>query len=797
MMRENRHIAINGIKTNNFKNISLKIPLHRLTCVSGVSGAGKSSLVFNTLHQEALRRFISSLPSADRQHLPAPFQPAIDSAINLPPTVAIRQHGHKGDNRSTLGSLTEVADLLRMIYCQASDVYCHRCQQKLTIYDPRQATSEIVASYEGCTVIVSTPLTKDLFANIDLLSQQGFKKRFLTADNRIINEQPSPGDCLVIARIPINNDNVDRLQEAIVTAYRLGRGQSVFLLTTGNRFSLSANHRCFDCQLEIPAPTPAHFSYHHPLGACPVCKGNGCKTCNGQRLAPKVQAYRIMTKTFSETISLSTSELQRWLEELVHSENYQQINNQIYRELSQKLRWIEQLRLEYLTFNRQAPSLSWGELQRARIAWCVGLNLVDTLYCLDEPTCGLHARDSRQLFMLLKGLCDRQNTVVVVEHDPYFIRNADHLLVLGPGAGRNGGNIIYEGHPANYRPPSIDKLPRRLDIKSNDLKFIGMTGVRTHNLQGIDVEFPLRRLTCVCGVSGSGKSSLVQYTLYPALLKHLSKRDKGLKPALTELRCDGTITDVVLMEQGWGARSKRSTVASFLEIFGVIRERFASLTTARRRGYTKTFFTVNSPQGRCPLCAGSGIIERQLSYLGVVREQCQRCRGERFRDEVLAVKLAGKNINEVLQLTVQEARTFFSSQQEVTKVLDKATSLGLGYLTIGQEFSCLSTGEVQRLRLTKTLLSAQPATVFIFDEPSTGLAVQDIVSFIKHIDLLLGNGHTVIVIDHHLRIIDCADWLIELGPQAAHDGGRIMFNGHRQDFISTPTAKLLQHEELA
>ena len=797
MMRENRHIAINGIKTNNFKNISLKIPLHRLTCVSGVSGAGKSSLVFNTLHQEALRRFLSSLPSADRQHLPAPFQPAIDSAINLPPTVAIRQHGHKGDNRSTLGSLTEVADLLRMIYCQASDVYCYRCQQKLTVYDPRQATSKIVRSYDGCIVIVATPLTKDLFANIDLLSQQGFKKRFLTVDNRIINEQPSPDDCLVIARIPINSDNVDRLQEAIVTAYRLGRGQSVLLPTTGNRFSLSANYRCFDCQLEIPTPTPAHFSFHHPLGACPVCKGNGCKTCNGQRLAPKVQAYRLMTKTFSETIALSTSELQRWLEELADSENYQRINSQIYLELSQKLRWIEQLRLEYLTFDRQAPSLSWGELQRARLAWCVGLNLVDTLYCLDEPTCGLHARDSRQLFMLLKGLCDRQNTVVVVEHDPYFIRNADHLLVLGPGAGRDGGNVIYEGCPANYRPPSINKPSRRLDMKGNDLKFIGMTGVRTHNLQGVDVEFPLHRLTCVCGVSGSGKSSLVQHTLYPALLKHLRKKDRGLELALTELRCDGKITDAVLMEQGWGARSKRSTVASFLEIFGVIRELFASLTTARRRGYTKAFFTVNSPQGRCPLCAGSGIIERQLSYLGVVREQCQRCRGERFRDEVLAVKLTGKNINEVLQLTVQEAGTFFSSQQEVTTVLDKATSLGLGYLTLGQEFSCLSTGEVQRLRLTKILLSAQPATVFIFDEPSTGLAVQDIVSFINHIDLLLGNGHTVIVIDHHLRIIDCADWLIELGPQAAQDGGRIMFNGRRQDFISTPTAKLLQHEELA
>ena len=799
-MRENRYIAINGIKTNNFKNISLKIPLHRLTCVSGVSGAGKSSLVFNTIHQEALRRFITSLPPADRQHLPAPVQPAIDSAINLPPTVAIRQHGHKGDNRSTLGSLTEVTDLLRMIYCQASDIHCHRCQQKLTVYDPRQATTEILTSYSGGTVIVATPLTTELFTNIDLLSQQGFKKRFLTTDNKIINELLSPDDCLVIARIPLTNDNIDRLQEAIVTAYRLGRGQAIFfLLTTGKRFFLSANYRCFDCQLEIPPPTPAHFSYYHPLGACPTCKGTGCEVCNDQRLAPWVQGYRVMEKKFSETIALSTSELQKWLEELAHFKNYQQVNNQIYRELCQKLRWLEQLRLEYLTFDRRAPSLSWGELQRARIAWCLGLNLVDTLYCLDEPTCGLHARDSRQLFALLKELCNRQNTVVVVEHDPYFICNADHLTVLGPGAGRAGGNIIYDGPPSGYRPPSIDKLSRRLDMKGSDLKFIGMTGVRTHNLQDIDVKFPLRRLTCVCGVSGSGKSSLVQHTLYPALLRHLRKRAKGFEPTLEKLWCDGEITDTILLEQSWGARSKRSNVASFLAILGTIREQFASLTAARRRGYTKAFFTINSPQGRCPLCAGSGVIERHLSYLGVVREQCQRCRGERFRDEVLAVKLAGKNINEVLQLTVQEANNFFSNQQKITTVLDKATSLGLGYLTLGQEFSCLSTGEVQRLRLTKTLLSDQAANVFIFDEPSTGLATQDIVSFINHIDLLLANGHTVIVIDHNLQIIDCADWLIELGPRAAQHGGRVLFNGRRKDFVKTPTATLLngQRKELA
>ena len=793
MMREDRHIAINGIKTNNFKNISLKIPLHRLTCVSGVSGAGKSSLVFNTLHQEALRRFITSLPPADRQYLPAPVQPAIDSAINLPPTVAIRQHGHKGDERSTLGSLTEVIGLLRMIYCQASNVHCYRCQQALTVYDPRQATTKVITSYSGCTVIVATPLTKELLANIDLLSQQGFKKRFLTIDNKIIDEPLSPDDCLVVARIPLNTDNVDRLQEAIVTSYRLGRGLAVFLMATGERFSLSANYRCFACQLEIPPPTPAHFSYYHPSGACPACKGIGCKVCNGQRLASSVQAYRIMAKTFGETIALSTSELQNWLEELARSENYPRVNSQIYQELCQKLRWLEQLRLEYLTFDRRAPSLSWGELQRARIAWCIGLNLVDTLYCLDEPTCGLHARDSRQLFALLKQLCNRQNTVVVVEHDPYFIRKADHLIVLGPGAGRAGGNIIYDGPPASYQSPSIDKLPRRLDMKSSDLKFIGMTGVRTHNLQNIDVRFPLRRLTCVCGVSGSGKSSLVQHTLYPALLRHLRKRDKGFDPPSAELWCNGKITDTVLLEQGWGARSKRSSVASFLAILGTIREMFASLTTARRRGYTKAFFTINSPQGRCPLCAGAGVVERHLSYLGVVQEQCQRCRGNRFRDEVLTVKLAGKNIHEILQLTVKEARTFFRNQQEITTVLDKATSLGLGYLTLGQEFSCLSTGEVQRLRLTKTLLSDEAANVFIFDEPSTGLASQDIVSFINHIDLLLANGHTVIVIDHNLQIIDCADWLIELGPQAAQHGGRVLFNGRRKDFVKTPTARLLSN----
>lgn len=801
MAAETAWMQLNGVRTNNCKNISVKIPLHRLTCVTGVSGSGKSSLVFATLHQEAQRRFTTSLSRQEGRLLRLQCEARLASALNLPPSIAIKQQPSKRDPRSTLGSLSEVSDFLRLLYCQSATLHCYQCGQELNPVSPASAAAMIIARAKATPVTIAAPLRYHRGDRQLLLTQlraQGFY-RIIDAKAARIEQQnldPAASDAyyVVTARVVAAEDNSSRLQEAVSTSYRISRGRAFIVLAAGESFTVSANRECLTCALTIAPPVPLHFSRYHPLGACPDCQGEHCPACAGEGLHVRNRAYRLHGITYGEVQRFTVRELQRWL-----SDNRQpREHDGIYEELQQRLRYLQRLQVDYLTSSRAATSLSQGELQRARMAMCMGTELVDTLYCLDEPTSGLHAADSRKVFELLRELCLRGNTVVVVEHDRYFMQHADHLIVLGPTGGAGGGHVVYAGAAHGWQLPQLKIRRKRLDSAVAALKFISVEGAQTHNLKDIDVRIPLQRLTCVCGVSGCGKSSLVHHTLYPLLANQLGQRPpSGIVPRARRVSCAERIGAVVLLNQGFSARSRRANIATFLGIFTQLRESFASLAAARQRGFGKAWFSFNTQQGRCPACEGLGFRESDFAQLGKVQEQCRVCRGRRFRDEVLSVRWRERNICEVLAMTLLEAQKFWQEQAEMRAVLDQAVALGLGYLTLGQPLSTLSGGEMQRLRLVKIFLAEQSATVFIFDEPSAGLADQDLVVFLRQVELLIASGHTVIIIDHHLQLIDCADWIVELGPRAAELGGEVVFNGRRADFQScqqSATASLLREK---
>ena len=799
-MSENMWMQLHGVRTNNCKNISVKIPLQRLTCVTGVSGSGKSSLVFSTLHQEAQRRFTASLSRQEGRVLRLQCEARLAAAHNLPPSIAVKQQFSKKDPRSTLGSLTEVSDFLRLLFCQFAQLYCYRCTRRLTPASPAVAASTIIARATAATkVIIAAPLCYqrgDRQLLLTHLLEQGLVRIIDASGQRIATADLDPNASddyyVVTGRIRADESNRDRLQEAVSTSYRISRGRAMVLSETAGSFVLTANHECLDCGLGIDPPVPMHFSRYHPLGACPDCQGEQCPICEGERLHPRNRAYRLYGKTFAALHGLTVRELEQWLQ------THKCEGNGIYAELQQRLCYLRSLQIDYLTLARAAVSMSQGELQRARLALCLGTELVETLYCLDEPTSGLHAVDSRSMFALLRELQQRGNTVVVVEHDRYFVQQADHLVVIGPAAGASGGRIVYEGKPRDWHVSRVEIKRKRLDRRVSELKFITVTGARTHNLQDISVKIPLQCLTCVCGVSGSGKSSLIQHTLYPMLAAQMGQQVAfASEPRATRVTYEDDVGAVLMLSQGLSTRNRRANVATFLGIFTLLRERFATLVAARRRGFGKAWFSFNTPQGRCHTCDGLGFRENDLAQLGTVREQCHACGGRRFRDEVLSVRLRGKSIHEVLAMTLLEVQEFLPLRAELTAVLSQGVALGLGYLTLGQALSTLSGGEMQRLRLVKMFLAEQAATVVIFDEPSAGLADQDLAVFLRQVELLLAAGHTVIIIDHHLHLIDCADWIVELGPRAAEQGGKVVFNGRRKDFqrcAASATATLLQKE---
>lgn len=908
------YITLNEVRTHNLKGFDLNLPLGKISVVTGVSGSGKSSLVFDTLYGESYRRYVESLSSYARQYLKALPKPDVREVLNLPPAIAVRQARSQATSRSTVGTATELNDLLRIIFAGRSDVYCYGCGQKVMKSNTESVSAILFERRLGEKLLVCAPLLK--WGKITLkelktqLEAQGFTRLLVrTGDGNSSYEiikladakaAALKGAAVVIDRITIEEAQGGRMREAVALALKLGRG---LMFVTDQEYRernvFSDVLDCPSCGISYIEPSETLFNHNHPLGACGDCQGFGytsdldwekvipdrsanlngkgvipwnfgkfaayyswaktsakkagidseksferytpeewrwlregdggrfdgiegffayldskkykahyrihsarfrnyvlCTSCQGSRLNQKALACKVGGLTFGDLGRMTIAEINRWVEDsgLLH------VSSEVgpadgmgvidaLEELLSRLRYLLRTGLAYLTLERPSRSLSGGEMQRISMARCLGSALTESLYCLDEPSSGLHARDTDNLIGVVRTLQEQGNTVVLVEHDRQMIGAADFVVELGPKAGHEGGNLIY-ADAAHGRTPKLnsfadeEKKPPLAKI-APATKFIELKGATTHNLKNIDVRFPVGALTAVCGVSGSGKTSLVQHTLYPAIARQLKQAKERFETSSGRFKSIGPAaaisahSQIMHVQQADLTRSTRSNIATYLGIMEPVRKLLASQLQARKLGLAPGAFSFNTSGGRCEGCRGLGVVVEDLSFLGEMEVICPVCEGRRFDERVLSVTFNGKNMTDILAMTVIEARQFFFELPDVVNACNAVNEMGLGYITLGQHTSSFSGGEAQRLKLLSVMqdLGRKKPMVLILDEPSTGLSDRDVGVLIGQLKKATNQGHTVIVVEHHLEVLRHADWLIEIGPEAADQGGTLVFEG--------------------
>jgi excinuclease ABC subunit A len=817
-MTEPRNIELRGVRVHNLKHVDVDLPLRRLSVLTGVSGSGKSSLAFDTLYAEAQRRYLQSFSAYTRQFLERLDKPDADRLDNLPPAVAVGQRFAARGPRATVGTLTEVVDYLRLLFARAGVIYCLRCGQEVH----PASTADVIAAAErlpaGTRFSVAFPSQpepgSDVAAWAAALQEEGFVRVQVGAHVMRLGEGELPKveewpAFVLVDRLEAGRTTAARLTDSIETAFARGQGRAA-LLTDAERLVFDRQPRCPRCGLADPPLEPRLFSFDDPLGACPVCEGTGearrekgrrkkaedgeagesaaCPACKGSRLGELALAVRVGGKNLAELCALPVKELAAFCAGLELPEGQQAAGKVLLDQIQARLGYLMAVDLGYLTLSRPARTLSTGEGQRVRLTMAVGSNLVNALYILDEPTAGLHPRDTETLLGVLLRLRDSGNTLVLVEHDAEVIRAADYLVDLGPGAGEEGGRVVYQGPPAGVRESAesvtgaflsgrrmITVPSRRRALTHGSLRLVG---ARTHNLKDLSVEFPLGVLCVVTGVSGAGKSSLVQETLYPALMRQRDRKGAGERGPRTEVFGAGQLGDVVLMDQAPLARTARSNPATYIKVFDDIREVFADTTEARVRNFGPAAFSFNQPGGRCETCAGQGTLTVDMQFLADVSVTCPDCGGTRYQRDILAVKVRGLSIAEVLDLTAREAFRFFRAHPAIERRLRLLLDVGLDYLRLGQPADTLSGGESQRLKLAGHLASSRrPRCLFLLDEPTTGLHPADVARLLDCFDRLLETGHSLIVVEHDLDVIKCADHVIDLGPGAGAEGGQVVAEG--------------------
>lgn len=908
-------IELRSVGTNNLKNIDVDFPLGRLTVVTGVSGSGKSSLVFDTLYAESYRRYVESLSSFARQYLKALPKPQIREVHHLPPAIAVRQSRAGTNNRSTVGTLTELYDVLRILFTHLSEIHCRNCGRIVEKDNGETIARKSYAELAGDSVLVLAPLkgwsgmqVKDLKLQLEA---QGFS-RILEA-GKVVKiaeakfKKPEEA-CVVLDRMVLDVERRSRLVDSGQLALKVGRGRTEIRSDSGRSLEFSNTLDC--CGITYTAPTMGLFSFNHPLGACEECQGFGfsptldwakiipdkslslgdqgvvcwnfgehveyyglalksaaalrlnlkkkpfaeyqpeewrwlkegdgkafdgitgyfrwletkrykahyrihaarfrayvlCTTCNGARLNARALACRLGGQNIAQVCDITLAALSSWLYSLgLKSDDPMSGRDQdklqlgvreAYEEAHARLSYLSKIGVGYLTLSRSAKTLSGGEMQRINMARCLGSALTDTLFCLDEPTVGLHARDSRNLLEIMYNMRDQGNTVVVVEHEPTIISGADHFIEIGPDAGHQGGYVVHAGSVRPAKEVAAFRSQRSCG------EFITLSDAFTHNLQHVNVRFPTGAVTCVCGVSGSGKTSLVQYTLYPLLAQVLGQNTDKDNPDRAKAGGVGPLpiiqnhAEVMQVSQSALGRSSRSNIATYLGVMDEIRKLLAATEESKLRKLMPGSFSFNTAGGRCETCSGMGTVVEDLSFLGEMAVTCPTCQGKRFKDEVLAITWRGKNLTEILDLTVSEARTFFYDRPQMVKTLDTVMGMGLGYVTLGQSTSSFSGGEAQRLKLVEIVRDASSGkpSILIFDEPSTGLSEKDVLSLTMQLHKLADLGHTIIVVEHNLSILRSCDWLIEIGPEAGDRGGQLLYEGPPQGIHavrSSPTAEFM------
>lgn len=877
-MQDQNYIIIKGAREHNLQNVNVKIPKNKLVVLSGVSGSGKSSLAMDTLYAEGQRRYVESLSSYARQFLGMMKRPDVDSIEGLAPAIAIDQHGLSHNPRSTVGTVTEIYDYLRVLFARIGHPHCPKCGREISHQTSNSITQQIlsviaqkVVNEATARYFILSPVVRDkrgefsqLFLN---LQRKGFEQ--VRIDGQIYSLRETPlliktnrhNIEVVIDKINIfrKYDEAEyqtRIQNSVEIALDLSDGLVILTEVKDKDFNFpekpkdmadtlfSRRFVCPVCNLNLPEIEPRLFSFNSPQGACPECNGLGaklkidtkrvspwraemlerqyqtttsdevreeieklmiketCALCRGSRLKAEALSITIDQKTIANVSAMSLEKLLSWSQKLAKelgSEKEKEVAEPLLNEIISRLTFLTAVGVEYLSLDRTASTLSVGEAQRIRLASQIGTGLTGVLYVLDEPTVGLHQRDTQRLIETLKRLRDLGNTVVVVEHDQEVLLAADWIIDFGPKAGKLGGQVIAEGTPQQImkNPASItgQYLSGKKSVTSpghtNSLVpsvcYLTLSGCSQHNLKNLSVKLPLKKYVCITGVSGSGKSTLIHDTLYLALCKTLdpySRQKPGKYDQITGVQ---QIDQVLLVDQSPIGRTSRSNPATYTGVFTDIRELFAQTQEAHLRGLSESHFSFNTSGGRCEACQGQGYTRVEMQFLPDVWVECEECRGTRFKDEILEVQYKDKNIHEVLKLTIGEALEFFSAFPKITKKLTVLQKIGLDYLQLGQPSPTLSGGESQRLKLARELVkSSKSHTLYLLDEPTTGLHFADVDKLLGVIRELVNRGSSVIVIEHNLDMIKNADHIIDLGPEGGERGGEIVVAGEIKDVAACP-----------
>ena len=813
-------IIIKGARVHNLKNISAQIPKNKLVIFSGVSGSGKSSLAFDTIFAEGQRRYIESLSPYARQFLGQMDRPDVDEISGLSPAIAIDQRALSHNPRSTVGTLTEIYDYLRVLYARLGEVFCPLCAkkiEKLTIDEMVDIVVDNAKKQKVSQVLILSPVVRGRkgeyyqlfydFLNLGFDQARVDGKIHSMHEQLILSRYKSHDIEIVMDRVMISDQS--RLFEAMENAIHYSKGLVTAVYreesSEPKEVLLSSLWTCPKDSFAFPEVEPRLFSFNSPHGACFACHGLGktdlflntiCPDCQGKRLRPEALSVRINDKNIYEITNLTIDKAYEFFVnyEKEMTSRQKTIARSLVKEVIERLAFLLEVGLDYLTIGREAETLSGGEAQRIRLASQIGSQLSGTLYVLDEPTIGLHERDTERLIRTLKALKEQDNTIIVVEHDEKTIRSADYLLDLGPNAGSNGGEVVAYGPTATLLkgttfPRSLTlkylrkemkiKIPETRRSKTNEaLKIIG---ARANNLKNVDVEIPLRRLIGITGVSGSGKSSLLYDVLYKNLNKIKGHFEKSLEDVSKILGAE-YVDRVIVVDQSPIGRTPRSNPATYTGIFTPIREFFAMLPEAREKGYTASRFSFNVAAmrggGRCEACEGAGANLIEMHFLPPVLVKCDVCQAKRFNRETLQVKYKDHNISEVLELTIDDAMGFFQDIYQVTEKLKVLQEVGLGYLRLGQPATTLSGGEAQRIKLARELTHRLgKRALYLLDEPTVGLHYYDIEMLLKVLNKLVDRGNTVMIIEHNMHVIKSVDYLIDLGPEGGEKGGRIVASG--------------------
>ncbi|MCI6508611.1 MAG: excinuclease ABC subunit UvrA [Bacilli bacterium] len=921
----NNQIIIKGARENNLKNVNLTIPRNKLIVMTGVSGSGKSSLAFDTIYAEGQRRYVESLSAYARQFLDNVDKPDVDVIEGLSPAISIDQKTTSRNPRSTVGTVTEIYDYLRLLYARIGRPHCPIHHHEISSQTIEQMCNKVFEYPQESRVVILSPIAEErkgtFEKTIEILRKDGYSKAIIDGEMMDLDEEISleknvkHNILVVIDRIKIRPEIRSRLYESLETASKLGEGK-IYVEIDGERIMFSEHYSCPDCGFTIGKLEPAMFSFNSPLGACPNCKGLGftneldidrlivnpeasiadgairylknivftdniewqmykalfekykidvfkpykdltdeqkeiilygskepilyeihstggismkknkpieglaslikrryeetesnmqreyygsymkeitCPVCNGKRLSQTVLSVLIKGKNIYDFTEMSILEALDFIDNLNLTEKEKQISQLVIKEIKNRLQFLKNVGLEYLTLSRKAGTLSGGEAQRIRLATQIGSHLTGVLYVLDEPSIGLHQSDNHKLINSLKEMRDLDNTLIVVEHDEEIMHECDYIVDIGPYAGVHGGEVVAQGTideiMANPRSITGDYLSGRRKIEipttriTEDLGKIVIKNAHHNNLKNIDVEIPLHKLVLVTGVSGSGKSSLVNDILYNTLAKTINH--SNVVPGESDgIEGINQIERVIQIDQSPIGRTPRSNPATYTGVFDAIRDLFATTLEAKKRGYTKSRFSFNVKGGRCETCQGDGVIRIAMHFLPDVYVECEACHGKRYNYETLEVKYKDKSISDVLDMTVEEACSFFENIPQIYTKMKTLNDVGLGYIKLGQSATTLSGGEAQRVKLASELhKKVTENTMFIFDEPTTGLHTYDVDKLMKMIQKIVKLGASVVIIEHNLDVIKLADYIIDLGPSGGNKGGHIIATGTPEEIV--------------